>query len=99
MQPPGIFHIDQGFATSLTGSPHGRDRAFDQPLQLFRTRGHVMPGSFTEALKLLGFANPFIYAAATFAFFHYLDKKASGTSEKSHLGLVETERLRQCCHC
>jgi hypothetical protein len=48
-----------------------------------------MPGSFTEALKLLGFANPFIYAAATFAFFHYLDKKASGQAKKAISGWLK----------
>jgi hypothetical protein len=37
----------------------------------------AMADSLTEALKLLGFATPFAYAAAAFGFFHYLDNKVS----------------------
>jgi hypothetical protein len=33
--------------------------------------------ALTDASELFGFATPFIYAAATFRFFHYLDKKVS----------------------
>jgi hypothetical protein len=36
-----------------------------------------------EALKLLGLSTPFIYAAATYGFFHFLDKKASGQAKKA----------------
>jgi hypothetical protein len=36
-----------------------------------------MAEPLTDALKLLGFATPFAYAAATFGFFHYFDEKIS----------------------
>jgi len=36
-----------------------------------------MAEPFTDALKLLGFATPFVYAAATFGFFHYFDERIS----------------------
>src|SRR5258708_801815 len=35
----------------------------------------------TEALKLLGFTTPFIYAVVTYAFFAFLDKNASGPAK------------------
>ena len=37
----------------------------------------------TKALELLGLSTPFIYAAATYAFFRWLDKKASGPATKA----------------
>jgi hypothetical protein len=37
----------------------------------------------SEALKLLGFGTPFIYASATYGFFHYLDRKASGKAKQA----------------
>src|SRR5882757_2012216 len=40
-----------------------------------------MPSWAAEVLKLLGFATPFVYAAATYGFFHWLDKKASGQAK------------------
>src|SRR5258708_4525759 len=40
----------------------------------------------TEVLKLFGFATPFIYAAATYGFFRWLDKKASGPAKKALSG-------------
>jgi hypothetical protein len=42
-----------------------------------------MPGWLTEVLKALGFTTPFIYAAATYGFFHWLDRKASGPAKKA----------------
>jgi hypothetical protein len=42
-----------------------------------------MPGWLTEVLKALGFTTPFIYAAATYGAFHYLDKKASGPAKRT----------------
>jgi hypothetical protein len=36
-----------------------------------------MPSWLSEVLKLLGFSTPFVYAAAVYGFFHYLDEKAS----------------------
>src|SRR5947209_17686947 len=40
-----------------------------------------MPGWLNEVLKLLGFTAPFVYAAATYGVFHWLDKKASGAAK------------------
>jgi hypothetical protein len=34
-----------------------------------------------EIIKQLGFITPFIYAAGTYGFFHYLDKQASAKEE------------------
>jgi hypothetical protein len=45
-----------------------------------------MPVWPTEVLKLLGFTTPFIYAAATYGFFRWLDKKASGPAKKAISG-------------
>lgn len=42
-----------------------------------------MPPWLTELLKGLGFTTPFIYAAATYGFFHYLDKRASGRAKQT----------------
>jgi hypothetical protein len=38
---------------------------------------------FSEALKLLGFSTPFVYAVATYGVFHYLDRKASGKAKQT----------------
>lgn len=48
-----------------------------------------MPSWLTDVLKLLGFTTPFIYAAATYGFFHWLDKKASGPAKKAISGWLE----------
>jgi len=48
-----------------------------------------MPPWLTEALKLLGFTTPLIYAAATYGFFHWLDKKASGPAKRAISGWLE----------
>jgi hypothetical protein len=40
-----------------------------------------MPPYLTEVLKTLGFATPFVNAAATYALFHWLDKRASGSAK------------------
>lgn len=48
-----------------------------------------MPSWLTEVLKLLGFMTPFVYAAATYGFFHFLDKKASDAAKRAL-----TERLQ-----
>jgi hypothetical protein len=45
--------------------------------------GGIVPGWLTEVLKLLGFTTPFVYAAATYGAFHWLDKKASGPAKKA----------------
>jgi hypothetical protein len=45
--------------------------------------------SWTEVLKLLGFSTPFIYAAATYGFFHWLDRKASGPAKRAISGWLE----------
>ncbi len=42
-----------------------------------------------QVLKLLGFTTPFIYAAATYGFFHWLDKKASGPAKRAISGWLE----------
>jgi hypothetical protein len=42
-----------------------------------------MPSWLTETLKVLGLSTPFVYAAATYGFFHWLDKKASGPAKKA----------------
>jgi hypothetical protein len=47
-----------------------------------------MPG-LAEILKALGFTTPFIYAAATYGFFHWLDKKASGPAKRAISGWLE----------
>jgi hypothetical protein len=44
---------------------------------------------FTEVMQLLGFTKPFVYAAATYGFFHWLDKKASGPAKKAISGWLE----------
>jgi len=42
----------------------------------------AMPG-WTEALKLLGFSTPLIYASAAYGFFHWLDRKASAQAKRA----------------
>jgi hypothetical protein len=42
-----------------------------------------------EALKLLGFSTPFVYAAATYGLFLYLDKKASGQAKRAISGWLK----------
>jgi hypothetical protein len=41
-----------------------------------------MPTELAELARSLGFSTPLIYAAATYSFFHWLDKKASGPAKK-----------------
>jgi hypothetical protein len=48
-----------------------------------------MPSSITEILELLGFTTPFVYAVATYGFFHWLDKEASGPAKKAISGWLE----------
>jgi hypothetical protein len=48
-----------------------------------------MPPWLTEVLKLLSFTTPFVYAAATYAIFHFLDRKASDAAKRAL-----TERLQ-----
>jgi hypothetical protein len=43
----------------------------------------------SEALKLLGFGTPFIYASATYGLFHYLDNRASGQAKKAISGWLQ----------
>jgi hypothetical protein len=50
-----------------------------------------MPGWLTEVLKLLGFASPFVYAAATYGVFHWLDKKASGPAKKALTARLQSQ--------
>ena len=45
-----------------------------------------MDAALTAVLKLLGFGQPVLYAAATFGFFHWLDRKASGAAKKAIAG-------------
>jgi hypothetical protein len=49
----------------------------------------------TEALKLLGIATPFVYAVATYGFFHYLDKKASGAAKKAISVWLSQKRIAE----
>jgi hypothetical protein len=39
--------------------------------------------SWAKVLELLGFATPLLYAGATYGFFHWLDKKASGPAKRA----------------
>ena len=45
-----------------------------------------MPNWLTEALKLLGFTTPFIYAMTVYGVFHFLDRKASGQAKRAISG-------------
>jgi hypothetical protein len=49
-----------------------------------------MPSWLTEALKVLGFTTPLIYAAATYGVFHWLDKKASGQAKRAISGWLQS---------
>jgi hypothetical protein len=53
-----------------------------------------MPTWLSEVLKLLGFSTPFVYAAAVYGFFHYLDKKASGQAKKAISAWLQPKRIR-----
>jgi len=48
-----------------------------------------MPNWLTEVLKLLGLTTPFIYAAASYRFFHWLDQKASGPAKEAFSSWLE----------
>jgi hypothetical protein len=48
-----------------------------------------MPIWLSEVLKLMGLTTPFVYAAAAYGFFHYLDKKASGPAKKAISGWLQ----------
>jgi hypothetical protein len=39
-----------------------------------------------QILEWLGFSTPFVYAAGTYDFFHYLDKQASPKAKKAISG-------------
>jgi hypothetical protein len=52
-----------------------------------------MPSWLTEVLKLLGFTTPFVYAAATYGLFHYLDKKASGPAKQAIVSWLKPRPL------
>jgi hypothetical protein len=49
-----------------------------------------MPGWLTEVLKLLGFTTPFVYAAATYGVFRYLDRRASGAAKAAVSGWLQS---------
>jgi hypothetical protein len=51
----------------------------------------AMPSWLTEVLKLLGFTTPFVYAAATYGVFHWLDKKASGPAKKALTARLQSQ--------
>jgi hypothetical protein len=51
--------------------------------------GRRMPSWLSEVLKLMGFTTPFVYAAAVYGLFHYLDKKASGAAKKAISGWLQ----------
>lgn len=48
-----------------------------------------MPSWLSEVLKVLGFSTPFVYAAAVYGLFHYLDKKASGPAKQTISGWLQ----------
>jgi hypothetical protein len=48
-----------------------------------------MPSWLSEVLKLLGFSTPFVYAAAVYGFFHYLDEKASERAKTAISGWLQ----------
>src|SRR5882724_3351701 len=50
-----------------------------------------MPPWLTEVLKLLGFTTPFVYAAATYGVFHWLDKKASGPAKRALTARLQSQ--------
>jgi hypothetical protein len=43
-----------------------------------------------EVLKALGLSTPFIYAAAAYGFFHFLDEKASGPAKRALSGWLKS---------
>jgi hypothetical protein len=45
--------------------------------------GRATMPELAQVLKLFGFTTPLIYAAATYGFFHWLDKKASGPAKRA----------------
>jgi hypothetical protein len=47
-----------------------------------------MPTWLSEVLKLIGFTTP-LYAVMVYGFFHYLDKKASGSAKKAISGWLQ----------
>jgi hypothetical protein len=51
----------------------------------------AMPSWLAELLKLLGFTTSFVYAAATYGAFHWLDKKASGPAKKAMRGWIRSD--------
>jgi hypothetical protein len=54
-----------------------------------------MSGLLTEVLKLLGFTTPFVYAAATYGFFYYADRKASGKAKAALSAWVQSGQRRR----
>jgi hypothetical protein len=49
----------------------------------------AMPSWLSEVLKLLGLSTPFVYAAAVYGFFHYLDAKASEPAKTAISGWLQ----------
>jgi len=45
------------------------------------------------ALRTLGLGTPFLFAAATYALFHYVDKKASGAAKDAASDLIASKRI------
>jgi hypothetical protein len=54
--------------------------------------GEVGGDILKKVLEALGFSTPFLYAAATYGFFHWLDKKASGAAKKAISGWLEPKQ-------
>lgn len=50
--------------------------------------------TWAEALKLLGFTTPFVYAAATYGLFLWLDKKASGAAKRSMTSWLQSSNYK-----
>jgi hypothetical protein len=53
------------------------------------------PPWLTDIVKLLGFTTPLLYAAATYGFFLWLDKKASGPAKKAISGWLVPKEYDQ----
>jgi hypothetical protein len=51
--------------------------------------GRTTMPELADVLKFLGFATPVLYAGATYRFFHWLDRKASGPAKKAISGWLE----------
>jgi hypothetical protein len=49
-----------------------------------------MSEALKQALQLLGFGTPILYAAATYGFFHWLDKRASGQAKNAISEWIKT---------